>query len=210
MADDCCGPPAAEHVGDVVFITTMVSIISASMPIDSRRIYATGISNGGMLAYRLACDTTLFAAIGADSSTMLSSCRSPAPISLIHIHGTADRTIPYTGGPGRRDNGGTGSSPVRIDGPPIPTLVERWRGIDHCAQPANHVSGKITTSVTTCPDGRAVALVTVSGAGHQWPGQPGPQGPAAKTLQLDPPFPGLNATETIWDFLRAHPKPSGA
>jgi polyhydroxybutyrate depolymerase len=49
-----------------------------------------------------------------------------------------------------------------------------------------------------------VELVTIAGAGHQWPGQPGPKGPIA--AQLDPPFHGLDATSTIWSFFQAHPK----
>jgi len=47
-------------------------------------------------------------------------------------------------------------------------------------------------------------LITISGAGHQWPGAPGPKGPISKSL--DPPFAGLNATETIWQFFETHPK----
>jgi polyhydroxybutyrate depolymerase len=121
VSHDCCGPPAAAAVDDVAFITQMVSAIAAAVPIDPARIYATGISNGGMLAYRLACATTTFAAIGPASATMLGPCASPAPISVIHLHGTADQTIPYTGGMGRRDNRGAGAAgPVRIDGPAVP------------------------------------------------------------------------------------------
>lgn len=204
VSDTCCGPPAAKHVDDVAFITRVVSAISASLPVDQKRIYATGISNGGMLAYRLACDTTIFAAIGGDSTTMLSDCPSPAEASLIHIHGTADRTIPYAGGPGKRDNGGTGANPADTSGPPIPTLVSRWRTIDRCAPSSTSTKGEISTSVAECPDNRAVELITITGAGHQWPGQPGPQGRLAS--RLDPPYQGLDATSTIWNFFAAHPR----
>jgi polyhydroxybutyrate depolymerase len=204
VSSDCCGPPAAEHVDDVAFITAVVKSISDTLPIDQQRIYATGISNGGALAYRLACDTDIFAAIGPDSTDLLGDCPSPAPVSVIHIHGTADSTFPYKGGPGRRDNGGTGPHPADTTGPPIPQLIARWRSIDQCSSPASSTSGAVTISTATCPDNRAVELVTIAGAGHQWPGQPGPKGPEA--FQLDPPFPGLNATATIWAFFQAHPK----
>jgi len=93
----------------------MVARISAETRIDPDRIYATGISTGGMLA----CDTTIFAAIGPDSATELGSCRSPAPISVIHIHGTADHNIPY--------HGGTGQGFAHIDGPALPVLNATWR-----------------------------------------------------------------------------------
>jgi polyhydroxybutyrate depolymerase len=202
---DCCGPPAASHVDDVAFITTLVSTIGGLVPIDRTRVYATGISNGGILAYRLACETKVFAAIGPDSATMLAPCPSPAPISLIHVHGTEDHTIPYGGGPGKRDNGGQGSNPVNINGPPIPTVVATWRATDHCGQPTTSTAGVVTTSVATCPGGRGVELITISGAGHQWPGQPGPGSAAARALGLDPPSTALDATDTIWQFFNAHP-----
>jgi polyhydroxybutyrate depolymerase len=142
--------------------------------------------------------------------TMLGPCPSPAPISVIHIHGTADQTIPYTGGMGKRDNGGAGAAgPVRIDGPPVPTLISTWRGIDRCARPSVSSAGPVTTSVANCPDGRSVELITIAGAGHQWPGQPGPNPAIARALQLDRPSTALDATETIWRFFNAHPKPIG-
>ena len=105
----CCGVPGRTNADDVGFITAMVSAIEHELPIDPLRVYATGISNGGIMAYTLACHTTIFAAIGPDSATELGSCPAPAPVSVIHIHGTADKTIPYNGGPG--------SGPAHIDGP---------------------------------------------------------------------------------------------
>ncbi|WP_422769502.1 alpha/beta hydrolase family esterase [Plantactinospora sp. WMMC1484] len=206
VSDGCCGPPARDGVDDVAFVARVVDTISARLPVDPTRVYAAGISNGGMLAYRLACDTEPFAAIGVVSATMLGPCDDPAPTSVIHIHGTADRTIPYGGGPGRRDNDGTGPNPARIDGPPIPTVVDTWRRVDGCAAPQRSTSGPVTRAVSTCPDGRAVELVTIAGAGHQWPGSR-PPGPVARRLGLDEPSTALDATETIWRFLHAHPRP---
>ncbi len=200
----CCGPAAAQHVDDTAFITAVVQQISASLPIDASRIYATGISNGGAMDYRLACDTGIFAAIGPDSTNLLGDCPSPKPISVIHIHGLADDTFPFSGGPGKRNNGGTGPNPADTSGAAIPQMIGMWRALDQCAAPVSHSSGAVTTSIATCPQGRSVELVTIAGAGHQWPGAPGPTGAVA--TQLDPPFMGLDATATIWDFFAAHPK----
>jgi polyhydroxybutyrate depolymerase len=200
----CCGPAAAKHLDDVGFITKLVKVISEEIPIDQSRIYATGISNGAAMAYRLACDTNIFAAIGPDSANLLGDCPSPAAISVIHIHGTADQTFPYAGGPGKRDNGGTGPNPANTSGPPIPAMIGQWRTTDSCAPPTQTTAGAVTTSLASCPNDRAVELITISGAGHQWPGAPGPKGPISKSL--DPPFPGLNATDTIWQFFETHPK----
>jgi polyhydroxybutyrate depolymerase len=201
----CCGQAASQNIDDVGFIKQLVGTLSRQLPIDANRVYATGISNGGLLVYRLACETTLFAALGPDSTTMINSCPSPAPISIIHIHGTADTTIPYGGGPGKRDNDGTGNIPIKIDGPPIPTLIATWRTTDHCGQSMDTTSGVVTTSIATCPGSRTVELITINGAGHQWPGQPGPGPIASKLLSLDPPSNALNATDVMWKFFAAHP-----
>jgi polyhydroxybutyrate depolymerase len=207
VSPQCCGPPAADKVDDVGFITRMVAAISGETAVDQRRIYATGISNGGMLTYRLACDNRIWAAIGPDSATMLGPCPAPAPLSIIHIHGTADQTIPFAGGPGKRDNGGQGSDPVKIDGPPIADLVATWRGTDHCGAPAVTEAAPVTRSTATCPDGRSVELITITGAGHQWPGQPDVNQAVQRLLKLDPPSTALNATDTIWQFFQDHPQP---
>ena len=122
--------PADEHIDDVAFITRVVATVRAELPIDPARVYATGISNGGILSYRLACDTRLFAAIGPDSATLLGTCTDPSPVSVIHIHGTADTRIPY--------NGGMGTGAGHIDGPPVPTVIATWRQVDGCAAPAHH------------------------------------------------------------------------
>ena len=201
---DCCGVAARDDVDDVSFITKLAGSFGAL--VDTRRVYATGISNGAMLAYRLACDTDVFAAVGPVSGTMINQCAQPKPISIIHIHGTADRTIPYDGGPGKRDNAGAGSRlPAKIDGPAIPSLIDRWRKTDRCGPATSTKSGSVTVSIATCPGGRAVELVTIAGAGHQWPGsRPAPV--AQRLLGLDAPSTTLQATPTIWTFFSAHPR----
>jgi polyhydroxybutyrate depolymerase len=192
----CCGQPAARNVDDVAFISAMVAQVERGAPVESRRVYATGISNGGMMDYRLACSTNLFAAIGPDSATELGTCPSPARISVLHIHGTADHNIPYDGGPG--------DGYAHIDGPPVQSVVATWRQIDGCSQPSSSTSGVVTTSVASCRDGRAVELITVAGAGHQWPGSPD-RPLIQKALGLDTPSTALNATDVVWSFFAAHP-----
>ena len=183
---------------DVGFITAMVSAIGRGVPVDPRRVYATGISNGGIMAYTLACHTTLFAAIGPDSATERGGCPDPARLSVIAIHGTADRNIPY--------GGGRGDGIAHIDGPAIPALNASWRRTDHCASPVTKTAGVVTTSAARCPAGRAVEVITIAGAGHQWPGAE-PDLFAQKLLHTDPPSTALNATRVIWRFFAAHPRP---
>ena len=200
---DCCGVAARDNVDDVGFLTELAG--SFGTLVDKSKVFATGISNGAMMSYRLACDTKIFAAIGPVSGTMINKCTDPTPLSIIHIHGTADKTIPYNGGPGKRDNAGAGSRlPAKIDGPSVPSLIATWRKTDNCSAAKTSTSGPVTISTSTCANGRAVELITIAGAGHQWPGgRPAPL--AQKLLGLDPPSTALQATPTIWKFFAAHP-----
>jgi polyhydroxybutyrate depolymerase len=193
----CCGQAATKNVDDVGFITAMVQQISREADVDLTRIYATGISNGGTLDYALVYRTDLFAAIGPDSATQLGPCAQPTPVSVLHINGTADTHIPHAGG--------EGDITPRIKGPAIPTLDATWRTIDQCEQPKITVSDVVTTSVALCAAGRTVELITIAGAGHQWPGAQ--KKPAQeKLLHTDPPSTALNASDTIWQFFARHHK----
>ncbi|RDH77017.1 polyhydroxybutyrate depolymerase [Mycolicibacterium moriokaense] len=174
----CCGRPGRENIDDVGFVTAVVADISANIGVDANRVYATGISNGGMMAYALACNTGTFAAIGPDSATQLDGCAAPHPTSVMHIHGTDDRLIRYDGEPG--------AGVARIDGPAVADLNAFWRRVDRCAAPTSTTGGAITTSTADCADGRGVVLTTVAGGGHEWPGF---------------------ATSSLWQFFAAHPRP---
>jgi polyhydroxybutyrate depolymerase len=76
---NCCGRSAREGVDDIGFITAAVADIARNVGIDASRVYATGISNGGIMSYTLACNTGVFAAIGPQAATQLDPCRSPHP-----------------------------------------------------------------------------------------------------------------------------------
>jgi polyhydroxybutyrate depolymerase len=191
----CCGHPAKDGIDDIAFITAMVSVIEHSVGVNADAVFATGMSNGGIMDYDLACHTSIFAAIGPDSATELGGCPDPAKLSVIAIHGTADKNIPY--------NGGEGDGVAHIDGPAIPALNASWRLAEDCAAPAVSTAGTVTTSLASCPGGRAVELISIAGAGHQWPGSP-PNPVLEKLLGTDPPSTTLAATQVIWQFFAAH------
>lgn len=172
----CCGRPARENVDDVGFISAAVADVAKNVSINASHVYATGMSNGGMMSYTLACDTTLFAAIGPVSGTQVDPCRSPLPASVMAIHGTADPLIPYGGGPGRGF--------AHINGPAVPDLNAFWRNVDRCQAPAVTTTGSVTTSTAGCADNRSVVLITVDGGRHHWPDF---------------------ATAKLWQFFAAHP-----
>ena len=122
---------------------------------------------------------------------------------MIHIHGLADETFPFNGGPGKRNNGGTGSNPADTSGAPIPQMIGTWQTVDQCAAPVSHASGAVTTSIANCPDGRSVELITIAGAGHQWPGAPGTEGTGGITTR-----PAVHGPGCDLDDLELLPGPS--
>jgi polyhydroxybutyrate depolymerase len=198
-AGGCCGNPAQNNLDDVGFITAMVGAIEQQLTVDPARVYVTGMSNGAMMSLRLACETDMFAAIAPVAGTMVTDCSRARPTSVLQIHGTADASVPYNGGPGKSMK--TDGSP-RVDGPPVPVVNAAWRAIDNCGPPASTTAGAVATETAGCPDGRTVELISVADAGHQWPG--GVRGPILEHLGLPEPSNALDATDTIWQFFSQH------
>ncbi len=194
-AGTCCGQPQRDNVDDVGFITAMVDAIGREIPIDRARVYATGMSNGAMMALRLGCQTDTFAGIAPVAGTLLTDCSEARPTAVLQIHGTADERVPYTGGPGKAFaiNGNP-----RVDGPSVESVNATWRSIDACEPPTLTTTGSVTTQTAWCPGGRAVQLISVAGAGHQWPG--GQPSPLAELAGIPEPSTALNATDAIWQF----------
>lgn len=191
-AGDCCGrvSESRDGVDDVGFITALVAQLQAEFGVSRERTFATGMSNGAMMTYRLACDTDLFHAVAPVAGTIVTPCADPHPVSLLAIHGTADQTVQM--------NGQIGAGGTTVQGLPVADAVAVFRAADACDPPVTTTGGPVTTDAASCPDGRQVTLITVAGAGHQWPG--------ATTARdgSDAPSDALDATTTIWDFFAAH------
>ena len=197
-AGGCCAYAMAHGIDDVAFIRAMVAAIAAEHGIDPRRVYATGMSNGAMMAYRLACEASdVFAAVGIVSGVVVSAPCAPAqPVAVIHIHGSADENVPLAGGVGRK-------SLTRTVYPPVAQSIALWVRADGCsaqsaeAQPAPGISEALYQG---CRAGTAVSFYQIAGGGHSWPGG------ERMAFFLDPPSPAMSATPVIWEFFAAHPR----
>jgi polyhydroxybutyrate depolymerase len=195
-AGTCCGEPQRINADDVGFISAMVGALEQEIPIDRARVYVTGMSNGAMMALQLGCQTDTFAAIAPVAGTLLTDCSQARPTSVLQIHGTADDIVPYNGGPGKAlaANGNP-----RVDGPSVESVGATWRSIDACGPPTSSTVGSVTTETAGCANGRTVELISVAGAGHQWPGgEPNPL--AERIAGIPAPSTALDATDTIWQF----------
>ena len=195
----CCGPAFRDKVDDVGFINALIRTLSQTQDIDPKRIYLAGISNGAAMSYRYACEGDIaIAAIGSVSGTMPGGCAKPRSVSVIEIHGIGDRNIPFAGGVGTK-----GVS--QIDWPSVQSSLEVFRRADRCGRVHTSTAGVVRTSVNHCADRSEVTLITISDAGHQWPGaKPAPSW-ARLLLDLDPPSGAMDATSVLWDFFERHP-----
>lgn len=190
-AGSCCGKAQRADIDDVGFLTEVVTQVSAMVPIDERRRYLTGMSNGAMMTYRMACQTSLFAAVAPVAGTQLVDCDGAKPTSVLHIHGADDSTV--------RLDGALGDGPGRVSGPPLAQVIDGWRDRDNCSPPRTSVSGEVTTTTAECAAGRTVTWIVIAGAGHQWPGSKKSTYPGADT-----PSQALDATPVIWEFFDSH------
>jgi polyhydroxybutyrate depolymerase len=174
-AGSCCGSAQSENIDDVKFIGQLIDRLVKGGQADPKRVFATGLSNGGMMVYRLACELSdRLAAVASVSGAMVTdACNPTRPISVLEIHGTQDAIVPFEGGP-------TVLGPV----PSTISTMKRWAGIDGCAADAQiNQSGIVRTMTwTPCRDGTAVTLDAVNGLGHSW-------------FSAEP-----NATKVVWEF----------
>ena len=95
----CCNRYSQE-VDDVAYIDSLINEIDKKTPVDRKRIYLIGHSNGAFMSYTFACKTQRVAAIVAIAGAMDQSpeCSQATPVSLLNIHGTADKVIKLNGG----------------------------------------------------------------------------------------------------------------
>jgi polyhydroxybutyrate depolymerase len=195
----CCGVASREDVDDVGFINALIDQLALSYHIDPNRTYAFGHSNGAIMSYRLACQSAdRIAGIGLYAGTLgVTACAPSQPVSILHIHGTADANIPLAGGIGTESIAGVAFPPPRAG-------FESLAKLDGCPAPTTTVTGNITTDLNEpCDRGTAAEFVTIATANHSWPGGTPIVTPAAGAA-----YAAYDATAAIVTFLLAHPRPA--
>ena len=190
---------------DVGFIRALIGELQRSHHVDSKRVYATGISNGGFFSNRLACDLTdKLAAIAAVAATMPETlvpvCKPSAPISVMFMHGSKDPLVHINGGPVLRDRG------VAVSLAQAEEFWRKWDGTSSIPAVENlpdraHDDTSVRREVYAGgKQGTEVVVYTIEGGGHTWPG--GPQ--YLPAFLIGKASHNLDATETIWDFFKEH------
>jgi len=190
-AGSCCGRAWVEGLDDVRFVRELVEQLEQEHCLDRRRIYATGMSNGGLFSYRLACEASdLVAAIAPVAAVeVVERCAPTRPVPVLAFHGTDDFVVRY--------GGGLWSLPSTT------ASVDRWARRDRCAVGPGaqaYSRGEVQCIAEAgCAEHSDVVLCAVRGGGHTWPG-------GAYVPWLGHTTPDLDATSAILDFFLAHPR----
>jgi polyhydroxybutyrate depolymerase len=183
-------------VNDIGFLSALIDTIRKKYPIDTNRIYSTGMSNGGFMTYDLGCFlNNRIAAIASVCGSMmpyhLSACNAVHPTPVMEIHGTADPLVSYTG------QGGLAASED------IDSLVAYWVRFNHCGPipvitqvPDINTSDNCNAELHVFSNGlkgSSVELYKILGGGHAWPDAP-------VNLSNGPTNRDVNASNVIWRF----------
>lgn len=202
--------PQLQDVDDVGFIAAVVEDLIASRIADPRRVYIVGLSNGGGMALRIACDrpdgVAGFGFIAAPAGDLvINACRGGRPLPMLFIHGTKDRTIPYAGGPIQRS-----AKDRLLSAPEHAAFWARRNGcLDTTADselpdldPADRT--RVRRSIyQSCPIGAPVQLLTIEGGGHQSPIAKLDAASGANMGMLGSRSHDIDATEAMWMFFKS-------
>jgi polyhydroxybutyrate depolymerase len=196
-SDDDKRPAPAD---DVAFIGQMLDEIGTKFSVDASRVYALGLSEGGFMSMRVACNLgDRFAAVATVGAAMpkTMTCLPPRPVPVVMINGTSDPVVPYGGGTEHN---------LSLNTLSVEDSAKAWARIDRCADKPEKsklpekAKGGMETKVDTygsCHEDAQVVLYSVKGAGNTWPGgeQYEAENAIGKTSQ------DIVANDVIWNFL---------
>jgi polyhydroxybutyrate depolymerase len=200
---NCCAYAMQNKVDDVAFTSALLDDLAKVVNVDSKRVYATGMSNGAIMVYRLASELSdRIAAIAPVAGPMgTAKCAPKRPVPVIHFHGDDDQFAPFNGGKGEKSLTGT-------DFYSVDHSIRAWVKANGCNEeptierlPDKAKDGTKVTKKTYGggKDGAGVVLIVIEGGGHTWPGRE----PAVKWLGKTTK--NVSANDRMWEFFEKHP-----
>ncbi len=203
-------PEVARHLGnDVAYFRALLDDLEKHYSVDTRRIYSCGISNGGMMSYRLAVEMAdriaAIAAVGGTLTLDREDCRPVRPVPVLHMHGLSDWIVPYEGVSERARR----ILPF-VTFKSVEETIAIWIEINQCRRDPmiellddRYDDGTVVSRWTFHPlrGDAEVVLYRIAGGGHTWPGFKAPLPFLGRSTQE------INANDVIWDFFRRHPMP---
>ena len=210
-ATHCCAYARENAVDDVGFIRNLIDQLIASGRADPKRIFVTGMSNGGMMTHVLARELPDRIAAIAPIVGALFGDEPPArgPVAVIIFVGQDDQNVPGAGGPlgGAAKRGSLAKlreRPEDHDVAPDIAQANYWAKANGCASPVEvrDKSGRVVEiRWEKCSSGKPILFYRVANNGHAWPGG------RAGRAEADQPTQAVNASEMMWRFFVTHPKP---
>ena len=198
-AGNCCAYARDAKIDDVGYTKGVLQDIESKFAIDTNRVFATGMSNGGMMAHRLACEMAdTFRAVASVTGTDGTlSCTPARPISVLHIHAKDDTHVLFDGGAGQdafRDLDKV------TDFVSVSDTIDRWvtrNQLDSTPNRVLEVTGAYCDLYTSSQNSTQVKLCVTDTGGHSWPG--------GIAIRGKEPSRALNANDVIWDFFKNQP-----
>ncbi len=201
---NCCGYAMNDNVDDVEFTRKILDDLAQSANIDPKRVFATGMSNGGIMVYLLASELSdriaAIAPVGGPMGT--EDCKPKRPVSVIHFHGTEDEFAPFKGGKGAKSISGTNFYSVEHS-------IQAWVKANGCEKepvvtnlPDTATDGTKRShreNLRRQREGSEVVLVAIEGGGHTWPGQQPRLNILGKSTK------NISANDLMWEFFQKHP-----
>jgi polyhydroxybutyrate depolymerase len=200
---NCCGYAMWNKVDDVAFTRALLDDLALVVNLDPKRVYATGMSNGAIMCYRLASELSdRIAALAPVAGPMgTEKCNPKRPISVIHFHGTDDQFAPFNGGRGSK-------SLTQTEFYSVKHSIRAWVKANGCPEtpvvtdePNKADDGMTVQRKTYGPgkDGAEVVLVVINGGGHTWPGRDPVVWFLGKSTK------DISANDLMWEFFKKHP-----
>lgn len=194
----CCSYAVTNKVDDVGFIRAVLDELPKQYAIDTKRVYATGMSNGAMMCYRLACELPdRIAAICAVSASMgVDGPQPKRPVPIMEIHGLKDPNAPFAGGIGP-------NALSKVQHKPVREVIAWWVAVNRCkTRPTGVTNDPVYTMEYYDPGagrpGAPVVLYIMNEGGHTWPGgiDVTPNSGTGKHIT------NFNSDRVMWEFFR--------
>jgi len=194
------GKMAEGKADDVAFIGKLLDDLGTVVTVDEKRVYACGMSNGGMMCYRLAAELSdRIAAIAPVAGTIaIEESKPKRAVPVIHFHGSKDGIVPFEMAKGKSP------SFMKLKG--VEESVQTWVKLNSCDEnPKTETISKDGDEMKVTrktygngKDGAEVVLIVIEEGGHTWPGQPPPVGFIGKSAK------NVSANDLMWEFFQKH------